>query len=89
MPRGELAGDLRGHGTQQGNISQAAEENLLNHSVLEGDTLEKIALMYGANTPAEVAQKVNEIKAKNPTIQSDKDLKVGTIIRVPFTPVIP
>ena len=45
--------------------------------------------MYGANTPAEVAQKVNEIKAKNPTIQSDKDLKVGTIIRVPFTPVIP
>ena len=68
---------------------KAAEENLLNHSVLEGDTLEKIALMYGANTPAEVAQKVNEIKAKNPTIQSDKDLKVGTIIRVPFTPVIP
>ena len=68
---------------------KAEEENLLNHSVVEGDTLEKIALMYGANTPAEVAQKVSEIKDKNPTIQSDKDLKVGIIIRVPFTPVIP
>ncbi len=65
------------------------EENLLNHNVQEGDTLDKIALMYGANTPAEVAQKVNEIKAKNPTIQSDKDLKVGIIIRVPYTPVLP
>ena len=64
-------------------------ENILNHTVLEGDTLEKIALMYGANTPSEVAQKVNDIKAKNPTIQSDKDLKVGTIIRVPFTAVFP
>ena len=68
---------------------KAEEENLLNHSVLEGDTLEKIALMYGANTPAEIAQKVSEIKAKNPTIQSDKDLKVGIIIRVPYTPVLP
>ncbi len=68
---------------------KAEEENLLNHNVQEGDTLDKIALMYGANTPAEVAQKVNEIKAKNPTIQSDKDLKVGIIIRVPYTPVLP
>ena len=74
---------------EDGAAKPKAEENLLNHSVLEGDTLEKIALMYGANTPAEVAQKVNEIKAKNPTIQSDKDLKVGTIIRVPYTPVLP
>ncbi len=68
---------------------KAEEENLLNHSVVEGDTLEKIALMYGANTPAEVNQKISEIKDKNPTIQSDKDLKVGIVIRVPFTPVIP
>ena len=64
-------------------------ESILNHTVQEGDTLEKVALMYGANTPAEVSQKVNDIKAKNPTIQSDKDLKVGTIIRVPYTPVLP
>ena len=68
---------------------KAEAENILNHTVQDGDTLDKIALIYGANTPAEVAQKVNEIKAKNPTIQSDKDLKVGTIIRVPFTPVLP
>ncbi|MBR4901801.1 MAG: LysM peptidoglycan-binding domain-containing protein [Victivallales bacterium] len=74
-----------------GNTSKTnvEEENLLTHTVVEGDTLDKIALMYGANTPAEVAQKVNEIKAKNPTIQSDKDLKVGIIIRVPYTPVLP
>jgi LysM repeat protein len=64
-------------------------ENILNHTVQDGDTLDKIALMYGANTPAEVSQKVNDIKAKNPTIQSDKDLKVGIIIRVPYTPVLP
>ena len=68
---------------------KAEAESILNHTVQDGDTLEKIALMYGANTPAEAAQKVNDIKAKNPTIQSDKDLKVGTIIRVPFTPVTP
>ena len=68
---------------------KAEAENILNHTVQEGDTLDKIALMYGANTPADVSQKVNDIKAKNPTIQSDKDLKVGTIIRVPFTPVVP
>ena len=75
--------------TEDGAAKPKEEENLLNHNVQEGDTLDKIALMYGANTPAEVAQKVNEIKAKNPTIQSDKDLKVGIIIRVPFTPVTP
>ncbi len=75
--------------TDDGAAKPKEEENLLNHNVQEGDTLDKIALMYGANTPAEVAQKVNEIKAKNPTIQSDKDLKVGIIIRVPYTPVLP
>ncbi|MBQ9445469.1 MAG: LysM peptidoglycan-binding domain-containing protein, partial [Victivallales bacterium] len=74
---------------EDGAAKPKEEENLLNHNVQEGDTLDKIALMYGANTPAEVAQKVNEIKAKNPTIQSDKDLKVGTIIRVPYTAVLP
>ena len=74
---------------EDGATKPKEEENLLNHNVQEGDTLDKIALMYGANTPAEVAQKVNEIKAKNPTIQSDKDLKVGTIIRVPYTAVLP
>ncbi|MBO7533469.1 MAG: LysM peptidoglycan-binding domain-containing protein [Victivallales bacterium] len=68
---------------------KAEAESILNHTVQDGDTLDKIALMYGAVTPAEVAQKVNDIKAKNPTIQSDKDLKVGIIIRVPFTPVTP
>ncbi len=66
-----------------------AEENILNHTVQEGDTLDKIALMYGANTPAEVAQKANEIKATNPTIQSNKDLNVGNVLRDPYTPVLP
>ena len=69
--------------------AQPKEENMLSHTVQEGDTLEKIALMYGANTTAEISQKVSEIKAKNPTIQSDKDLKLGMIIRVPYTPVVP
>lgn len=66
-----------------------SEETLLSHTVQAEDDLKTIALMYGANTPAEIADKIKEIKAKNPTIQSDKDLKPGAVIRVPYTPVVP
>ena len=65
------------------------EETLLNHTVQADDDLEKIALMYGANTQTEIADKIKDIKAKNPTIQSNKDLKPGMVIRVPYTPVVP
>ncbi|OPZ26564.1 MAG: autolysin [Lentisphaerae bacterium ADurb.BinA184] len=48
----------------------------LDHTVVEGDTIDGIVGMYG--TTAE------KIKRANPLIKSDADLKPGTIIKVPY-----
>ena len=48
----------------------------LDHTVIEGETLEIIAEMYDTT--------VTEIKQANPDIESDEDLKVNMKILVPF-----
>lgn len=50
--------------------------NLLEHTVMQGDTLQEIADMYGTT--------VNAIKRANPDVDSDEDLEVNMTIKVPF-----
>jgi len=50
--------------------------NQLSHSVMEGDTLQSIADMYGTTVEA--------IKKANPSVESDKDLEAEMEIIVPF-----
>ena len=50
--------------------------NLLEHTVMQGDTLQEIADMYGTT--------VNAIKRANPDVDSDEDLAVNMTIKVPF-----